>query len=200
MKQLGMYSAAALFSIGAAYFVTASIGIYQSGLDTPITGAILSLMEALTLLTAPLLISLWVAINAATPAERKIYSTVALCFAIVVAGLTSSVHFIGLTALLQVGEQGISWPSPLYALELLAWDVFLGFALLATSCAYLGDGTKRLIRRGSFVTGIFCVVGVLGPITGEMRIQFISVIGYGVLLPALWFVMALDFSKMEVSN
>lgn len=197
MNRLGMVSAFSLFIIGVAYLVVVTFGIYKTGLEEPITGPILSLMELLTLLSAPVLVTVWVAINATTPSERKIWSTTALCFAVLGAGITSSVHFVGLTALRQTGDQGISWPSPLYAVELLAWDVFVGLALIATSFAYLGKGLKRLIRRGSFVVGIFCLAGVLGPITGNMQLQFLSVIGYGILLPALWLGLGIDFRNSD---
>ena len=51
---------------------------------------------------------------------------IALAFMVLVTGLTATVHFIDLTALRQTGMEGIVWPSAIYAVELLAWDVFLG--------------------------------------------------------------------------
>jgi hypothetical protein len=114
---------------------------------------------------------------------------------ILVAGLTSAVHFVGLTALRQMGAEGIAWPSPLYALELLAWDVFLGISLLFAAPVFQGAGLNQAIRISLFATGGLCIAGTIGPATGDMRFQFVAVAGYGALLPVTCLLLAQVFRR-----
>ena len=193
MNRLGMWSAIGLFMIGVFYAITVAIGIYESGFAKPIVDPILAIMEILTLVAAPLLVILMSTIHSTASLDLKAYSSIALAFMILVAGLTSSVHFIGLTALRQTGMEGIVWPSILYAVELLAWDVFLGLSLLFAAPVFQGKGLKRKIRITLIITGVLCIAGTLGPVTGDMRLQFISVLGYGVVMPVVWLMIAKDF-------
>lgn len=114
---------------------------------------------------------------------------------ILAAGLTSGIHFVGLTALRQTGAGGITWPSALYALGPLAYDVFLGLSLLLAAPVFRGGGPKRSLRVVLAATGFLCRVGTLGPVAGEMRLQFIAVLGYGLLLPAASLLLARDFHR-----
>lgn len=193
MNRLGMWSAFGLFMVGIIYAITVAIGMYITGFTNPIVDPILAIMEILTLIAAPLLVILMSIIHATALPEIKAYSVIALAFMLLVAGLTSAVHFIGLTVLRQTGMEGIIWPSTLYAIELLAWDVMLGFSLLFAAPVFRGGGLKRKIRTCLSITGVLCVTGTLGPVTGDMRLQFISVLGYGVLLPLVWLMIARDF-------
>jgi hypothetical protein len=193
MNRLGRSAALGLCLLGVIYAVTVAIGMSWAGLDKPIRGPILATMEALTLISAPLLVLMMAAVDASAPARNKAFSSAALGFAILVAGLTGVVHFVGLTALRQVGEQGIEWPSPLYAVELLAWDVFLGLSLLCAAPVFDGGGFSRSVRTALVITGSLCLAGTLGPLTGHMRLQFIGVFGYGTLLPVTCFLLARHF-------
>lgn len=195
MNRIGMWSALSLFIIGVVYAITVVIGIYTTGFTNPIVDPILAIMETLTLVSAPLLVIIMGAIHSSATSAYKIYSLIALAFMIIVAGLTSAVHFIGLTALRQTEMEGIEWPSTLYAVELLAWDLLLGLSLLFAAPIFQGCGFKRKIRINLIITGVLCITGILGPVTGDMRLQFISVLGYGVLLPFVWLLIAKDFQR-----
>ena len=200
MHKPGMWSASAMFAIGVAYLVTVLTGMYSVGLTRPIADPVLAIMETLTLVTAPLLVILMSAIHDTAPPERKIYSLIALAFAVLVAGLTSAVHFAGLTALRQTGMEGIAWPSVIYAVELLAWDVFLGLSLLFAAPVFPGKGLGRYIRTGLVAVACLCLAGVLGPVTGDMRLQFIAVLGYGLLLPIIWLMIVRYFRHFETRS
>lgn len=193
MKQLGTWSAFGLFVVGVLYAITVAIGMYSSGITRPIQGPTLAIMEILTLVAAPLLVVLMCSIHSRANQSLKIYSSIALSFMILVAGLTGSVHFIGLTTLRQTEMEGIVWPSILYAVELLAWDIFLGLSLLFVAPVFQGKGLKRKIRVLLITSGILCIAGSLGPLSGDMRVQFISILGYGVFLPMVWLLIATDF-------
>lgn len=197
MNRIGMWSALGMFVVGILYVITVAIGMYSVGLTKPIVDPILGAMEVLTLITAPLLVILMSAIHRTASEDQKIYSLIALAFAVLVAGLTGAVHFVGLTVLRQTGMEGIVWPSIIYGVELLAWDIFLGLSLLFAAPVFQGSGLKRNIRTALIITGALCLVGSLGPITGDMRLQFVSVLGYGILLPVVWLMIARYFKQFE---
>jgi hypothetical protein len=104
--------------------------------------------------------------------------------------MTSAVHFVQLTAVRQRGPGSIVWPSSEYALELLAWDVFLGLALLFAAPVFLDEGPERAVRAGLLLSGSLCLVGTLGPAVGYMRLQLVGVVGYAVVLPIVCFMLA----------
>lgn len=188
-NRLGRWSAAAVCLIGVAYVVTLAAGFAAHGLAEPIVDPILAIMEVLTLMSAPLMVVVMAAIHGYASVNRKMYGLIALAFTTLFAGTTSVVHFVELTALRQLGSGGIVWPSAVYALELLAWDVFLGLALLFAAQVFDGDGLERSVRRGLLVTGLLCVAGIIGPAVGNMRLQLVGVFGYAGVLPVVCFML-----------
>ena len=178
-NRLGSRAAVAVCLIGVAYLGTLTIGFAVHGLTEPIVDPILAIMEVLTLMSALPMVVIMAAIHGYASANRKTHALIALAFTIVFAGTTSAVHFVELTALRQLGSGGIVWPSPEYALELLAWNLFLGLALLFAAPVFDGGGPERGVRRGLSITGALCVAGIVGPAVGNMRLQL------GVLTPSL---------------
>jgi hypothetical protein len=176
--------------IGLAYAVTLTIGVAVHGLTEPIVDPVLAVMEVLTLMSAPLIVVVVAAIHDYAPVNRKVYGSIALAFAVLFAGMTSAVHFVELTAVRQRGAGGIVWPSPEYAVELLAWNLFLGLALLFAAQVFDGTGRERGVRGGLFISGILCVAGIVGPAVGNMRLQLVGVVGYAVALPVPCFMLA----------
>ena len=197
-NRLGSWSAAAVFLIGVAYFVTLAMGFAIHGFAKPIVDPILAIMEMLTLLSAPLIVVMMAAIHDHAPADRKVFGLIALGFTIIFAGTTSVVHFVELTALRQLGSAGIVWPSPIYAAELLAWNLFLGLALLFAAPVFEYEGSERGVRRGLFVAGALCVAGTVGPAIGSMRVQLLGLLGYAVVLPVACFMLARLFRSEPI--
>ena len=193
--QLGKWSAFGQFVVGIAYIIVLLIGFAVHGLSEPIVDPVLAIMEVLTLISAPLLVVMMAAVHDYAPSDRKIYGSVALAFTILVAGTTSAVHFTELTAFRQLGSAGIVWPSAVYAVELLAWNLFLGLALVFAAGVFGGGGLERTIRRGLLLTGILCVVGVVGPAVGNMRLQLVGVVGYAGVLPVVCLMLSRLFSR-----
>jgi hypothetical protein len=189
-NRLGSWSAFAVFLIGVAYFVTLTIGVAMRGLTEPIVDPILAVMEVLTLMSAPLMVVIMAAIHDYASVNRKIFGLIAFAFAIVFVGMTSAVHFVELTALRQRGSAGIVWPSTEYAIELLAWNLFLGLALLFAAQVFDGGGLERGVRRGLLISGVLCVAGIVGPAVGNMRLQLVGVLGYAVVLPVVCVMLA----------
>jgi hypothetical protein len=189
-SRLGSWSAFAIFLIGVAYFVTLTMAVSVHGLTAPIVDPILAVMEVLTLISAPLMVIVFSAIHAYASADRKIYGLIALAFVSVFAAMTSAVHFVELTAIRQRGSSGMIWPSTAYAVELLAWNLFLGLALLFAAPVFAGSGPERGVRRGLLITGVLCVAGIVGPAVGNMRLQLVGVFGYAVVLPVVCLMLA----------
>ncbi len=192
-SQLGRGAAFGMVLVGAGYAVALAIGFAVYGSRQPIVDPLLGVMEVLTLVSAPLLLVLMVAVHARTPPARRIFSVIALAFMTLLLGATSTVHFVGLTAGRQLGSGGLVWPSRAYALELLAWDVFLGLSLVFAALTFTDDPRERRIRRWLLTCGGLCLAGVLGPAVGDMRLQFVGVLGYAGVLPIVSLLLANQF-------
>lgn len=180
---LGRWSSFAVFVVGVAYIVALVIGFATRGLSAPIVDPLLAVMEVLTLIAAPLMLVMMAAIHGRARDERRTVGAVAFAFMILTTGMTSVVHFVELTAMRQLGSAGLVWPSPAYALELLAWDVFLGLSLIFAAFTFEDRGRERRVRRGFLACGILCLFGVVGPVVGNMRLQLVGVFAYGGVLP-----------------
>jgi len=192
-QRLGFLSSVGLVLVGAAYAVVVGFGIAQAGLDKPIIDPTLAVMEAITLVSALLVVILMAAVYRLASPERKVFGLLALAFGAIMAGLTSGVHFVALTAGRQTDFTTLEWPSTLYAVELLAWDVFLGLALVFAAPVFAGSGRSARARWALTATGVLCLLGGIGPIVGDMAIQRIGILGYGVALPITCIILALVF-------
>ena len=189
-NRLGSWSALAIFLLGVAYAFTLTAAVTGHGLTAPIVDPILAIMEVLTLISALLIVILIASIHAYASVDHKIYGLIAFAFTIVFVAMTSAVHFVELTAVRQMGSAGIVWPSAAYAVELLAWNLFLGLALLFAAPVFGGSGLERRVRRGLLISGSLCVTGIVGPALGSMRLQLVGVLGYAVVLPVVCFMLA----------
>ena len=95
----------------------------------------------------------------------------------------SAVHFAALTSGRQTDFSVLEWPSTLYAVELLAWDIFLGLSLLCAAFVFVGSGIRAFTRWSLIVAGTLSLLGAIGPIVGDMALQRIGILGYGVGIP-----------------
>ena len=198
--RLGALAALAVFVIGLAYLAALIAGFLQVGFDAPIGDPVLAVMEGLTLLSAAALLMAMAAIHHHAAPGRKIFAVVALAFTAIFAGITSTVHFVGLTASRQLGVAEIAWPSPSYAAELLAWDWFLGLALLFAAPVFTGGGRERTLRLALWLSGGLCIAGIAGPLLGDMRLQRVGIVGYAVVLPVTFLLLARHFSADRIER
>ncbi len=87
------------------------------------------------------------------------------------AGMTVGVHSVVLT----VGRHpqlaalpgaallfSWTWPSVVYALDIAAWDLCLGVALLLAAPVFAPGPRSGPVRRGLVVSGVLCLAGLLG--------------------------------------
>jgi hypothetical protein len=188
--RLGYWSAIALVCVGVGYALALAVGIARHGFREPIADPVLAIMEILTLVSAVFIVTLMASIQDWSSPSRRAFGLSALAFATLCAGVTSTVHFVELTAARQMGGGGIAWPSRLYAAELLAWDVFLGLALCFAAPLFFREGLERFVRRALLLCGGLCVAGAVGPAAGNMRLQLVGVFGYAVMLPVVCVLLA----------
>jgi hypothetical protein len=133
-------------------------------------------------------------VHAFAPADRKTGTRVALALTTVCAALTCSVHFLQLTVVRRLATDGVPgfallrmypWPSLMLTLDFLAWDVFLGLALLFAALAFAGDSLQTAIRIAMQLSGALCVAGIFGSALGDLRLQLVSILGYAGVFPVV---------------
>ena len=198
--RLGTWAAGAVAAIGLAYIAALVAGFVQVGFDAPIGDPVLAIMEILTLFSALAVLISMASVHHHADPERKIFGMLALILTAVFAGITSTVHFVQLTAFRQMGVAGIAWPSATYAAELLAWDWFLGIGLIFAVPVFPGCGAERVLRLAFLLTGALALAGTVGPVIGHMRLQRIGILGYAGALPVTFFLLARFFRSQRLQG
>jgi hypothetical protein len=204
--RLGMWIAWIVFGFYIAYEAALFAGGVARGVPIDPFLAIAEILDIVGALLQVLLITI---IHACAPRRAKILTRIAVGWMLIMAGLTVSVHFVMLT----VGRQidiatfpgyarvfGWEWPSLLYAVELAAWHLFFGLSLLFAAAAFPGQGRQAVVRIGLLVTGVLCIVGLVGPAIGNLSWRMIGVFGYGVVFPLVCIAIALLFKHASASD
>ncbi len=208
-RRMGIAAALGIAGLGAAYAIALTIGLLQlPSAKQPIGDPIFSILELLTVLTALLMIMLMAATHDWARAEARVFSLTALVFTALCAGLTMSVHFAVLTVAHRIApaDRGwmslllsYRWPSLAYALDILAWDVFFGLAMLFAAPVFRGGGLAAAIRILLFASGALALAGTSGAVVGDMQLRMIGVLGYGVLFPIAATLLAVLFYRTETT-
>lgn len=196
-QRIGISSAFGLLVVGVLYVsvIVAWMLVVGTPAD-PVGDPYLATMEGLTIVSAVLLVGFCAAIACLCEPERKILGVLTLVTGALAAALTISVHFVQLTAVRQMWREGmvddyrLVWPSRVFAVEYVAWDLLVGCTMILAA-ASLGPRPER--RRARFVLGFggaCCLAGLLGPASGQMRLQTLGIVGYALLLPAAAYLTA----------
>lgn len=191
-RWIGMWSARLLCAFGVAYTVIMVAGFAVMGnLSKPLEDPYLAIMEVLILVMAPVLVLLAVVIHACAPDGTKTYSMTALGWMLLLAGFTMTVHLVQLTVVRRIDPGAIQgfqppfnwhWPSVLYGVDVVAWDIFFGLALLFAAPVFHAAGHVA-VRNGLLIAGAMCVVGVIGPAVNHIALRQIGIIGYAIVWP-----------------
>jgi hypothetical protein len=204
-RTIGRAAAWALFLLGVAYAITTALGFLslKSPLDQ-IGDPYFSIMELFTFIMAPLMVIVMVAVHAYAPHEAKAYSFTALAFMILLAGITSSVHFVILAVGHQIEATGLpwvplflsfKWPSVVYALDILAWDWFFALSFLFAAPAFKADRLEKTVRILMIIGGGLSLVGLIGVPLADMQVRNIGIIGYGVVAPVVFLLLGIVFGR-----
>jgi hypothetical protein len=191
-RWIGMWSARVLCAFGVAYAVTMVAGFAAMGnLSKPLEDPYLAIMEVLILVMAPVLVLLAVVIHACAPEGTKTYSMTALGWMLLLAGFTMTVHLVQLTVVRRIDPSAIHgfqylfnwhWPSVLYGVDIVAWDIFFGLALLFAAPVFHAAG-QVAVRNGLLIAGAMSLAGIIGPAVNHIALRQIGIIGYAVVWP-----------------
>jgi hypothetical protein len=167
------------------YIPVLVVGFAAAGtMRDPLTDPYLAILEVLIILMAPLMVMMMVAVHTYAAEQVKVFSLAALMHVVLMAGTTTALHFVLLTIGRQLQPGAIAggsflfswkWPSVAYALDILAWDWFLGIALLLAVPVFRGPGRLLAWVRGTLIVGgLLSLVGVVGPAIGVISLRWIG--------------------------
>src|SRR5215471_10357124 len=181
VSRLGRWSAWTVVVLSVLYVVTGVAGLLlghlAGGDNFGQSDPYLAILEWLIVAVTIPIITMFAAACLQAPAAKKAHALSALSFAVLCCGLTAAIHFFRLAVVRRLDPgttEALSalvsfrWPSVAFALDLLAWDLFLGIALILLSDVF----ADRSVRLTSAAAGSLCLLGFLGPATGDLRIQF----------------------------
>jgi hypothetical protein len=164
----------------------------------------LAALEFLIVLLAPPMITLMAVVYVYAPPDAKACGMAALSFMVLAAGTTCAIHFVQLTVVRRIelaNTPGLSvifftqWPSVFFAIDLLAWDLFLGLSLLFAAPVFKGDRLQAAVRMALILGGTLCVGGILGPALGDLRFQVVGITGYACVFPIACLLLAILFGR-----
>lgn len=206
-RAIGTAAAWAVFFLGVMYAVTTVLGFLSlKSPQDPIGDPYFTIMELLIVLMAPLMVVSMVAVHAYAPAEVKVYSLTALCFMILLAGITSSVHFVILTVSRQIEAAGLpsvplllsfKWPSVVYTLDILAWDWFFALSMLFAAPVFKGGRLELMVRVLMIISGVLSLAGLIGVPLADMQVRNIGIIGYAVVTLVVFPLLGIVFGRTQ---
>jgi len=210
-RRIGIWSATSAATIGVIYVVVGLIGIAArppSRLALSQVDPYLAILEVLIILSAVTLVTMMAAVQTYAGPECETIGVTAFAFIICFAVLTCGVHFASLTVGRQIDPRALSllshqlsfeWPTLALALDLLAWNFFLGLALVFAAQVFKGEAALR-VRVSMTLAGTLCLTGTLGPASGHLRIQYLAIAGYAFALPISCVLLAMLFWRERCSG
>lgn len=209
-RKLGVFSSAATVVLLVAYAVTLMLGLLSlASADETIADPLFSTLEILIIIMMPMMVAQMVAVHAWASAHVKVFSFIAVAFMVLLCGVTCGVHFVILTISHQAAFVGQSWlpllefkwPSVVYALDILGWDVFFPLAMLFAAPAFSGSRLASWIRSLMIASGLLAFAGLIGVVSADMQLRNIGIVGYvGVFLVVAVLLTALFYQSEPVSE
>jgi hypothetical protein len=192
-RSFGILSAAATVILLVAYAVTLVVGLLSlESPQEPIGDPMFTILEILIIVMMPAMVALMVAVHAWAPMHAKTLTLTSVVFMGLLAGVTSVVHFCVLSLSRQPEFAGQSWlpmvvsfkwPSVVYALDILAWDIFFPLSMLFAAPVFWGSRLAAWIRVLMIASGVLAFAGLSGVVVGDMQLRNIGIVGYvGVFL------------------
>jgi hypothetical protein len=89
------------------------------------------------------------------------------------------------------------WPSVAYVLDIVAWDVFFGLAMLFAAPVFSGGRLATSIRMLMIASGVLALAGLSGVVVGDMQLRMLGVIGYAGMFPVMALLLAILFMRTE---
>lgn len=196
---IGRFSSRAVFILGTIYALTTLFGFLSlKSPQDPIADPFFTVMEILILLIAPLMAVSMVAVHYFASPDDKLYSLAALFFMFLMAGITSSLHFIILTMshlgyLNELSKYAFifsfRWFSVVYALDILAWNWFFALSFLFAAPVFKTGSREKLVRILMIFSGLLSLIGLVGIPLDNVQFRNISIIGYAVIAPVVFLIL-----------
>ena len=197
-RKVGRTACFMVSGLGIFYVLVTAAGLLslKSSQDA-IGNPYFRIMEILSITIALLMTISIVAVHYYAAPGDKVFSLTSLIFMLVTTGITSSVHFV-ILSISKSGEAAqlpnfsfyfsFQWPSVVYALDILAWDLFFGLSMLFMSPVFKKGKAEKKIRTLLIISGILSMIGLIGVPLQNMQIRNIGIIGYAVVAPVafLW--------------
>jgi hypothetical protein len=203
-RNIGRWSCYVFFALSLLYVPAMGAGlIANGGLSDPIRDPYLAIMELLILPLAVTIVLVLAVVHSYARPGGKTLSLAALALGTLAAGITMCVHLVLLTVGREASPSTLpgydlllswTWPSVIYALDIAAWDLCLGSALVLAGLAFSGPGLTAIVRRGLLLSGALCLAGLLGAALGNMDVRNIGIVGYALVLPVVALLMARLFT------
>ena len=203
----GRWSAWFVGAISVAYAGVMVAGFGSLGNVTdPLPDPYLAVAELLILLMAPVMVVLMAALHACAPVHLRMFSMIAFGWMLVAACLTMTVHVVELVVARRVDPGAVpgfarlfdfAWPSMLYAVDIVAWDLLLGLSLVFAAVVFTGH-RYRAARRGLLVSGVLCLGGLVGPAIDVLAWRGVGILGYVVAFPVACVALSRAFADASV--
>jgi len=204
-RRLGIASAVGVVSLEIAYLTCLVVGLATlPSPQDPIADPWFTALELLILAMMPFMVALMVSVHAWSSQETKARSMTAVVFMALVAVVTSAVHFAVLTLSRQeaFGDMGwlfsFTWPSVVYALDILAWDLFFPASVLFAMPVFHTGRLERGIRFVLGASGVLALAGLAGVFLNDMQVRNIGIVGYTVVFPVAAALMGILFWRAEL--
>jgi hypothetical protein len=193
MSPMGFVAGYLIAILSAVYAAVLTVGLLTLPTpEHPIQNPWFTIMELLILMLAPGMVVFSTALHAWVTPARKPFALLGIVFMGMCAVVTCSVHFAVLTLSRQPAFVvtdwtllvfSFTWPSVVYALDILAWDVFFPFSAFSIALALQGIAQAKAIQMLFIVSAVLAFAGLAGIPLENMNIRNIGIIGYVVLFP-----------------
>jgi hypothetical protein len=207
--KIGYWAAIAAFITGLG-FLAVIVATVISGTGFPPTGLFLALISVDTLLAAVAMVFLWSALHICAPPERKIFSQCSLAMITILAALTSIARFVQISLVPQALAAGQTDGLELFKvygefsfiadIEVLAWGVFLGLAMLCLAPLFHRRKLERALFWTLIISGPLCLIGAVGKVTSFVPLVFVGILGWGVGLTIATGLMVIWFKQKIVNQ
>ena len=207
-RTIGRAAAWSVFVLGVVYALVTVLGFLSlESPQDPIGDPYITIMRLLIIPLAALYVVVMVTVHAYARPAAQVYSLIALVFMIVVATITTSVHFVGLTVGPRLQATGLSWvplvvsfewPSIVYALDILAWDWFFALSILFAVPVFRGrTRLERWVWTLLLVSGLLSLAGLIGVPLSDMQVRNVGVVGYAVVAPVAFLLIGIVFGRTQ---
>lgn len=179
-----------MFAFYASVTVLGILGLESS--EEQVGDPYFSIMETTILILCPLLCVFFARLVTRKNGGRKASGLVSIVFLACMIASTSAVHFLVLTVSrpLSFCDPSFSrlfsftWPSVVYSVDILAWDVFFPLSCIFLMPSIPRNGLAGKAGISFWVSGAaLSFAGLIGVPLGNMQVRLVGVLGYAFLIP-----------------